>query len=309
MAVFVLRRLLTMLPAILGVTFFSFLILYLAPGDPVQIILGMEWTPALGAEVRRQLGLDQPLLVQYVTWLGKVLQGDLGLAYVTREPVLTMLLARLPHTLVLAGGALAFAVLLAIPLGSLAAVKKDTWVDAFSRLIAIAGISMPVFWLGMLLVLVFAVVWRVLPPGGGMDQYGLRAMILPSVALGLSSAALMMRITRSSMLEALQGDYVRTARAKGVRDWVVVARHALKNALIPVVTVVGLQSGYLLSGAVLTETVFGLPGVGRLLHTSILNRDYLVLQGATLFICLAMVLINMIVDLVYAAIDPRIRYA
>ncbi len=255
------------------------------------------------------MGLDLPLAVQYATWLGRVVQGDLGLAYVSREPVLSMLIARLPHTLALAAGAMVCAVLIAIPLGSVSALRKDSWVDSVGRVVAVLGISMPVFWLGMLLILLFAVVLRIFPPGGGMDQYGPAAMVLPSVSLGLSLAALLTRITRASMVEVLQVDHVRTAKAKGLRQWRIVAKHVLKNALIPVVTVMGLQSGYLLSGAVLTETVFSLPGIGRLLYTSILNRDYLVLQGATLFVCLTMVVINIAVDLVYAAVDPRIRYA
>jgi len=309
MTTFLVRRVVATLPALVGVTFFAFLLLFLAPGDPTSIILGMEWSPERAAQLRSELGMDLPIAVQYLTWLGRVAQGDLGLAYVSREPVLQMLLDRLPVTLILAGGSLLFAVLVAIPLGSISALWKDSWVDTVSRVVAVLGISMPVFWLGMLLILLFAVVLRVLPPGGGMDQYGLKAMILPSVALGMSLAALLTRITRASMVEVLQVDHIRTAKAKGLRQGRIVFKHALKNALIPVVTVLGLQSGYLLSGAVLTETVFSLPGVGRLLYTSILNRDYLVLQGTTLFVCLTMIVINIVVDLIYAAIDPRIRYA
>lgn len=309
MLTFLFRRVVATVPALVGVTFFSFMLLFLAPGDPTSIILGMEWSPERATQLRRELGLDLPLAVQYFTWLGRVVQGDLGMAYVSREPVLQMLIDRLPHTLTLAAGAMLCAVLVAIPLGSIAALRKDSWVDTVSRVVAVLGISMPVFWFGMLLILLFAVVLRILPPGGGMDQYGLRAMILPSIALGMSLAALLTRITRASMVEVLQVDHIRTARAKGLKQWRVVFKHALKNALIPVVTVLGLQSGYLLSGAVLTETVFSLPGVGRLLYTSILNRDYLVLQGTTLFVCLTMVAINIAVDLIYAAIDPRIRYA
>lgn len=306
---FLVRRVVATLPALLSVTFFSFLLLFLAPGDPTSIILGMEWSPERATQLRSELGMDLPVFVQYFTWLGRVVQGDLGLAYVSREPVVQMVLDRLPDTLVLAGGAMLFAVLIAIPLGSISALWKDSWVDSVSRVVAVLGISMPVFWLGMLLILLFSVVLRVLPPGGGMDQYGLKAMILPSAALGVSLAALLTRITRASMVEALQADHIRTAKAKGLKQWRIVFKHGLKNALIPVITVLGLQSGYLLSGAVLTETVFSLPGVGRLLYTSILNRDYLVLQGTTLVVCLTMITINIIVDLVYAAVDPRIRYA
>ncbi len=309
MLTFLLRRIVATLPALLGVTFFSFMLLYLAPGDPTSIILGMEWSPERATQLRKDLGLDLPIAVQYLSWLGRVVQGDFGLAYVSREPVLKMLIDRLPDTLALSAGAMFCAVMVAIPLGSVSALRKDSWVDTISRVVAVLGISMPVFWFGMLLILLFAVVLRVLPPGGGIDQYGLKALILPSVALGMSLAALLTRITRASMVEVLQLDHIRTAKAKGLKQWRIVFKHALKNALIPVVTVLGLQSGYLLSGAVLTETVFSLPGVGRLLYTSILNRDYLVLQGATLFVCLAMVAINLAVDFVYAAIDPRIRYA
>jgi peptide/nickel transport system permease protein len=303
------RRLITTVPALLGVTFFSFLLLYLAPGDPTSIILGMEWSPENAAKLRSDLGLDLPLAVQYFSWLGRVVQGDLGLAYVSREPILKMILDRLPQTLMLSAGALAFAVLLSIPLGAISALRRDSWVDFLSRIVAVLGISMPVFWLGMLLILLFAVVLRIFPPGGGIDQYGLRALVLPSVTLGMSLAALLTRITRASMVEVLQQDHIRTARAKGLRSVAITYKHALKNALIPVVTVVGLQSGYLLSGAVLTETVFSLPGLGRLLYTSIINRDYLVLQGTTLFVCLTMVAINIVVDLIYAAVDPRIRFS
>lgn len=306
---FLTRRLLTTIPVLIGVTFLVFMVLHLAPGDPTVLMLATEWTPARAAVLRSELGLDRPLPVQYISWLGKLLTGDLGVQYTTREPVLNAIMARLPTTLILAGGAMLFATLFAVPLGVVSAIRQGTWIDATLRIMALIGISMPVFWLGIVLIIVFSVQLNLLPAGGGMAQYGLRAFILPCIALGASFAALLMRMTRSSVLDVISQDYVRTAEAKGLARFRIMAGHVLKNAAIPIVTVAGLQLGAVLGGAVLTEIIFSLPGLGRLLYSAINSRDYPTLQGAILFVALAFVGINLLIDILYAILDPRVRYS
>jgi len=305
---FVVKRALLAIPVLLGVSFLVFLILHLAPGDPTVLMLGTEWTPQDAARLRAELGLDKPLLAQYVDWLGRVLHGNLGNQYTTRQPVLGAIIERLPTTLTLALGSMVVAIGLGIPIGMITAWTRRSWIDSAMRVLALIGISMPVFWLGIVLIIVFAVTLRWLPPGGGMGQYGIRAMVLPCAALGTSFAALLMRMTRSSVLETIGQDYVRTARAKGARESRVLVRHVLRNAAIPVITVVGVQLGSLLSGAVLTETIFSLPGVGRLMYTSIGSRDYPTLQGTILFVATGFVLANLLVDILYAVLDPRVAY-
>ncbi|MBI3961801.1 MAG: ABC transporter permease [Deinococcus sp.] len=306
---FVLRRLIMLGPVVVGVTLVVFLLIHLAPGDPVVVMLGRNYNPEVAANLRHNLGLDRPLPVQYVLWLWRMAQGDLGTSLHTREPVAKLIVERAPTTLTLALGTMLVAILIGVPAGVVSATRQDTWFDNLCRLLAMLGVSMPVFWLGLLLIIAFA--WKIplFPPGGSLAQYGLKAMVLPSIALGASFAALITRMTRSSMLEVLRLDYVRTARAKGLAEAQVYYRHALKNSLIPLITVVGLQAGTILSGAVLTETIFALPGLGRLLTNSIGTRDFPLIQGCVLVTVLMFVLANLVVDLLYTFVDPRISYS
>lgn len=306
---YILRRLIAMVPVVLGVTFLVFMILQAVPGDPTVLMLATEWTPERAEVLRHELGLDRPLLVQYVTWLGRLLTGDFGSQYTTRQPVLDAILVRIPTTAALATGAILVAVAVAVPFGVLSAVRHGTWIDSLLRFIALIGISMPVFWLGIVLLIVFAVNLRMLPAGGGIAQHGVAAMVLPCITLGASFAALLMRMTRSSVLEVIRLDYIRTAEAKGLGRLKVLGKHVLKNASIPVITVAGTQLGGVLGGAVLTEIIFSLPGLGRLLYTSINSRDYPTLQGAILFVALFFALVNLLVDVMYGVLDPRIKYA
>ena len=305
---YILRRVVLVIPVVVGVTVVVFALIHAAPGDPVQAMLGENPDPQVAALLRRDLGLDEPLPVQYVIWLGRVAQGDLGRSVFTREPVSKLILDRAPTTLGLAALSMTVAIAIGVPLGVLAATHKDGVFDNVSRMLAMLGVSMPVFWLGLVLIIVFALNLRVLPPGGSIDQHGPRALVLPAVALGTAFAALIMRLTRSAMLEVLGQDYIRTAHAKGLRRRSVHYRHALKAALIPVVTVIGFQTGTLLSGAVLTETVFSLPGLGRLLTSGIGARDYPLVLSSVLVVALIFVFVNLLVDVLYATLDPRIKY-
>ncbi len=305
---YILKRLVAMVPVILGVTFLVFMILQAVPGDPTVLMLATEWTPERAQVLRRELGLDRPLLLQYVTWLGRLLSGDFGSQYTTRQPVLDAIMVRIPTTALLAAGAMLVAAVIAVPFGVLSAVRHGTWVDSLLRFVALIGISMPVFWLGIVLLIIFAVNLNLLPAGGGIAQHGLKAMVLPCFALGASFAALLMRMTRSSVLEVIRLDYIRTAEAKGLGRLRVLGKHVLKNAAIPVITVAGTQLGAVLGGAVLTEIIFSLPGLGRLLYTSINSRDYPTLQGAILFVALFFALVNLLVDVLYAVLDPRVKY-
>ena len=304
---YLVRRLILIVPVVLGVTVFVFCLIHLAPGDPVVLMLGKFYDPSYAADQRHALGLDRPLSVQYVLWLSNIARGDLGRSITQSNGVAALLGERLPTTMLLAVGAMGVALAIAIPLGVTAAVRAGALADHVSRLAAMVGVSMPIFWLGLLLIIVFSLQLGWLPPGGSVDEFGWQALILPCVALGTSFAALAMRITRSSMLEALREDYIRTARAKGVAASRVVYFHALRNALVPIITVIGLQFGTVLSGTVLTETVFNIPGMGRLLVEAISGRDYPLLQGTILVTSLLYVLVNLAVDLLYAACDPRIR--
>lgn len=305
---YILKRLVAMLPVLLGVTFLVFMVIQAVPGDPTILMLATEWTPERAEVLRRELGLDRPILVQYVTWLGRLFAGDFGSQYTTRQPVLDAILVRLPTTALLAAGAMIVATLVAVPLGILSAVRHGTWVDNILRLVALVGISMPVFWLGIVLIIIFAVNLNALPAGGGLAQHGPVALLLPSIALGASFAALLMRMTRSSVLEVIRLDYIRTAEAKGLGRIRILTKHVLRNAAIPVVTVAGTQLGGVLGGAVLTEIIFSLPGLGRLLYNSINSRDYPTLQGAILFVALFFACVNLLVDVLYAFLDPRVKY-
>jgi len=305
---YALGRLIGTVPVLFGVTLLVFLMAWVTPGDPVVAMLG-EASQGISRQaledLRRELGLDRPLPVQYLDYVAGLLRGDLGDSVRSRRPVLSEIRDRLPATIELALAALAIAVALGVALGVLAAVRKRTWVDGAAIAVALLGVSVPVFWSGFLLMIVFALELGWLPASGRGTW---RHLVLPAVTVGVSSAAFIARITRGAVLEALAQDYVRTARAKGLAPRRVVLRHALRNALLPIVTVVGLQLGGLLGGAVLTETVFAWPGVGRLLVDAIVARDLPLVQGSVLVVSLLFILVNLTVDLSYAAINPKVRY-
>jgi ABC-type dipeptide/oligopeptide/nickel transport system permease component len=314
MATYIVRRLLLAIPVLLGASFLVFASVRFVPGDPAIAIAGELATPELVARVREEMGLDKPLLVQYGIYLERTLQGDFGRSVRSSLPVAEEISNRLPKTIQLAMLSMLVASAIGIPLGVLSAMRANTWVDGGCMIVALLGVSMPIFWLGLMLMILFSVAlprWLglpgpILPPtGSGTWQH----MVMPVIALAAASMAIQARMTRACMLEVLRADYIRTARAKGLSERVVIYRHALRNALIPIVTIVGLQFGTLLGGAVLTETVFGWPGLGRLLVDSIGYRDYPVIQGTVLVITLGFVLVNLAVDLLYAYLDPRIHYS
>lgn len=314
MATYVLRRILLMIPVAFLVTVGVFMLIHLSPGDPALVILGEDRTPQAIAEIHRELGLDKPIYVQYVIWLGHLLHGDLGRSVTTHEAVGAAILERLPATIELGVVALVWSLVVAIPLGTIAAVRRGSLVDQVATGLTVAGVSIPNFFIGIVLIFVLSVSLRMFPFGGYVPftqdpLESLRHVFLPAIALGTAGAAINMRFTRSSMIEVLNHDYIRTARAKGASWRRVVFVHALKNALIPVVTIVGLQIGGIIEGAVVTETVFTWPGVGRLAVESIFNRDYTVVQGIVLFAAFSYLIANLLVDLVYAWLDPRISYA
>ena len=315
MGLYLLRRLLHLGPVLLGVSLIVFLVLHLTPGDPAEVMLGSQATREDLSRLRAQLGLDQPLHVQYLSWISHVLRGDLGRSLWMKRPVLTEVLERFKATLVLTGTALLLSTVGGIALGIASATRANSLLDRLSAVASLFGASMPVFWLGIVLMVIFSLWLGWLPASGMFAPYGggtlgdlLAHLALPALTLAAASVTIIARLTRSTMLDVLGQDYVRTARAKGVSEWAVVVRHALKNALIPIVTVVGVQAGYLLGGAVLTETVFAWPGVGTLVIQGILARDVPLVQGAVLVIALTFVLVNLAVDVLYAYLDPRIRY-
>ncbi|HEX2781770.1 MAG TPA: ABC transporter permease [Gemmatimonadaceae bacterium] len=298
------RRLLLAIPTLAGVLVVVFLLLYVAPGDPVMAMVGERADPETIARLRAELRLDDPLPTQFAHYASGVLRGDLGRSYITGRPILGDLLERFPKTLQLAGAAMLLAAICGITLGVLAARRPGGWTDRLSLGVAYLGISFPVYWIGLILILVFAVQLRWLPASGfGKPQH----LILPALALGMRSIAFLARMTRSAMLEALGSDFSRTARAKGARERVVVVRHALRNALIPVITVLGLDFGAYLTGSILTETIFSWPGLGRYVVNAIARRDLPGVQGAVLFMSVVFVLVNLITDLAYAKADPRVR--
>jgi peptide/nickel transport system permease protein len=298
-----------------GVSLILFTIMRLAPGGPEAVLIGGEFSPEVAAQVRARLGLDRPLLAQYASWVLAATRGDLGRSFKTGDPVATLVLDRLGPTLQLTGGALALALSVALPLGVLAAVRRNTVWDALASGVSLFGVSFPSFWLGIMLILLFSQTLGLLPPSG-LSEYGregdlgarLRHAVLPTLTLALIQMASFMRFTRSSLLEVLAQDYVRTARAKGVPDRRVIWRHALRNALIPVVTVVGLSLPVLVGGAVLTETVFAWPGIGRLAVGAVFERDYPVIMGVNLMVATVVIGANLLTDLAYCVIDPRISY-
>lgn len=308
MSVYLGKRLLQLLPILLGMSIGVFLLVHFIPGDPAITILGEDYSEARAAVVREELGLDRPLPVQFGIWLGNVLRGDLGRSLFNNALVTNLLLARGTVTLTLAIVTTLFSLAIAIPMGVFSATHRDSWLDNLLRIVSIVGISMPVFWFGLLLMLLFSLQLGLLPPGGSPSTLGYRAYILPALTLGIYNAALVTRMTRSAMLEVLEQDYIRTARAKGINERLIQYKHAFRNALIPVVTIVGLQFGNLLSGTVLTEFIFSLPGLGSLLIDSVYRRDFPIVQGAVLLTGIAFVITNLVVDMLYAALDPRIRY-
>lgn len=309
---YILRRVLTAVPTLLIVTVMVFAVQRMLPGDPAVVLAGEERDPEVIAFIRDRYRLNDPVPVQYVAWLGQVTQGNLGQSFRTRQPVAQLLIEKLPVTVELALLSLLVALAIAIPAGVLAAVRKGTAVDYASTVAALSGISIPNFWLGIMLILLVSVRWKLLPASGFVPLSdgvwaNLQRMIMPALVLGTGLAGVLMRQMRSSMLEVLKQDFVRTARAKGLAPFLVVVRHALRNALIPVITIVGLQLGALLSGAVLTEQVFTIPGFGKLVIDAVFNRDYAVVQGVVLFTATSYIVINFLVDVAYALANPKIQ--
>jgi ABC-type dipeptide/oligopeptide/nickel transport system permease component len=302
---FLLVRLALLVPTLLGVLAVTFLLLYVAPGDPVQAMIGERSDPETIARLRAQLHLDDPLPRQFAHYVAGVARGDLGTSYITNRPILRDLLQRFPATLQLAGAAMLFAAVTGIAIGIYGAWRPGGWVDRLGTLAAYLGVSFPVYWVGLLLILVFAVALRWLPPSGAR---GPQYVILPALALGMRSVAIVSRMTRAAMQDVLGSDFVRTARAKGLREGRVVLRHAFRNALLPVLTVLGLDFGSYLTGSILTETIFSWPGVGRYVLTAIDKRDLPAIQGSILFLSLVFVLVNLLTDMLYARVDPRVAY-
>ena len=310
---YILHRLMLVVPTVLGVTLLVFLMMHFIPGDPVTLLLGNNYTEGTAAAIRREYGLDRPLHVQYVVWLEHLVTGDWGHSIIANRPIFTDLMSRLPVTFELIMLSMGFALLVAIPAGVIAALHPYSWRDYAAMTTALVGVSVPEFFMGVLLILCFALAWDVLPAVGYVSLTdsvwgNLQHMVLPAVTLGLARAALLTRLIRASMMEVIRLDYVTTARAKGVREWAVVFRHALKNALIPTVTVLGLQVGFLIGGAIVVETVFSVPGVGSFGIGAIALRDYPQVQAFVLLFALGFVLMNLVVDILYALLDPRIKY-
>ena len=311
MGLFLLRRLAGAIPVLFGVSLLVFLMLHLIPGDPVLLLLQQSGEQAEVSRERydavaRKYGLDQPLPLQYLTYVGNLLRGDLGESTIRSRPVAELIAQEAPFTAELAVSALGFAIVVGVLLGIVAALNRGRWLDTVAVVIATIGVAMPAFWFGLLAIFVFAVAFGLLPASGvGGPQY----LVLPAVTLGIGSAAAITRLTRSSLLEALAEDYVRTARAKGLREWRIVAGHALRNSLIPVITLMGLQFGALLAGAVVTETVFARRGLGALTLQAVTSKDFPLAQGLVMFIATLYVLVNIVVDLAYSYLDPRIRYS
>ena len=302
---YLLRRLAQVVPTALLAATLVFSLIHLIPGDPVEMMLGQGAQPTDVTALRHDLGLDRPLLVQYGAFLGGLVRGDLGKSLKSGEPVLSIIAQRFPATLELSLASMIVALALSLPLGILAALYRDRAVDHAARLVALLGVSVPSIWLGPMLILLFAISWDLLPVSG---REGAASVVLPAITLGAGIAGLLVRMVRAALADELVRPYLLAARARGVAAVAVVGRHALKNALVPVVTVLGLQFGSLLTGAILTETIFGWPGVGRLLVESIRLRDYPLLQGSVLLIAFTYLFVNLATDLVYAVLDPRIRY-
>lgn len=312
MASLIIKRVIQMVFLLIGISFIVFMSMHLAPGDPATILGGPTATKTDLAAIRASLGLNDPVLVQYWHYFKGLLHGDLGYSFQTQRSVGQALMVRLPNTVNLAIASVIVSIIIGIPAGIISALKQNSWLDTFSTTFSLAGISIPNFWLGAMLIIVFAVNLQWLPVGGLNDPFwtfeGLKQVILPAITLGTASAAMIARMSRSAMLEIIRADFIRTARAKGVKERSVIWVHALRNAMIPVITVIGLNFGGLLGGTIITEQVFAINGVGRLMIESISARDFPMVQGAVLLIAGIFVIVNLLVDIVYALIDPRINY-
>jgi peptide/nickel transport system permease protein len=309
---FLVRRIALMVPILLLVSMIAFSLIHLVPGDPALVILGPEAPKETVETLRKQLGLDKPLLVQYASWLGSAATGDLGRSLVDRQPVVKLISERLPATLELAGLTFLVSILIAVPIGTYTAVKRGGTADFVGSVSALAGQSIPNFWLGIMLIMFFSLKLKWLPSSGYVHFWqdpkaNLMAMIMPAIATGAREAAVTTRYLRASLLEVLKQDYVRTAKAKGLAQWTVIMRHSVRNALIPVITASGMQIASLLGGLVVTETIFTIPGFGRLIVDAIFQRDIPVIQGAVLFAALMVMTVNLLVDVVYSLVDPRIK--
>lgn len=302
---YITNRLVGMLLTLLLVSAVVFIIINLTPGDPVAAMLGPNGSQQQIGEIRHLLGLDQPVWQRYFSWVWRVSHGDFGVSLRSQEPVLTTLLQRLPATIELMLGAMVVGLLFGVPIGVISAMKRNSLIDAISRIVALAGISMPGFWFALILILVFAYYFPILPPSG---TGGPKHLVLPAVTLGLSLAGIIMRLTRSSLLEILGQDYIRTARAKGLAEMIVLSRHALRNALLPLVTIVGLETGALLGGTVTIETVFAWPGLGFFTYQAMQGRDYPIIMGSLLLFATMFLIVNLLTDLAYGIADPRISY-
>ena len=301
---YICKRILMMIPVIIGVSLLVFLVLKMTPGDPARVVAGSEADEATVEQIREELGLNKPVLQQYVDYMLNLLHGDMGTSYTTNKPVAEEILARMPTTFILAFAGVFVAVLIGIPLGIISATKQYSILDYISTLLALGGLAMPNFWLGLMLILLFSLKLGWLPSGGG-DSW--TAYVLPAITLGVGATANFMRTTRSSMLEVIRQDYIRTARAKGAGEGRVVMHHALRNAMIPVITVIGLQIGTLLGGAVVNETVFSLPGLGTLMINAINQKNEPVVLGCLITFAIIFSLVNLLIDILYAFIDPRIK--
>ncbi len=310
---YIIKRILGILPVLLGISIVVFFAVRLIPGDYATITLGTQYTEEAAALLREKYGLDQPLVYQYLLWLKGILTGDFGFSYISNQPVLSLLISRLPVTLELTVLSLLMAVLVGVPMGYWAACKRNKLPDSLVTVTGLLGISIPNFWLGTMMILLFSLKWKWFPSGGFTplsDGLGanLRSMVLPAVALGMAVSAVVMRSSRSAMIEVTDQEYMKMAKAKGLSGIPLITRHGVKNTLVNVLTILGLQAGSLLGGSVVIEQIFSLPGIGSLALQSINNRDYLVLQGTVLFIAVMFVLINLIVDLLYCIVNPQIRY-
>jgi len=310
---FILRRILFVIPVCLGISMVVFLLIHLVPGDPARVMLGLQANDEKVAQIHEQLGLDRPLPVQYVDWLGHLLQGDMGQSYLTGEGVVHAVLGRMPATLTLTVAAFLISLLIAVPMGIISGTRPYTRFDYAAMIFTQLGVAIPEFWLGIMLILIFSLHVGGLPPSGyvplgdnALEWF--KHLVLPAITVGLINAAVLTRFLRSSMLEVMHQDFIRTARAKGVMNRNVIMVHTLKNALIPTVTVIGLQFAFMLGGVVVVEVIFAWPGVGRLALDAIYRRDYPMVQGAVLAVALTFVLINLVVDILYAYLDPRIKY-
>jgi peptide/nickel transport system permease protein len=302
---YIIKKLLMMIPILLGLTIILFLILHLAPGDPVHLVVGPNVTPEVYENVRRSMGLDRPLIIQYFDYLSNLVKGDFGSSILQHRPVADIVLERFPITIGLGVRALLLSFLIAVPVGIIAAVNRNKSADFIAMTFALVGISMPTFWFGIILLYFFAYKLGLFPISG----YGTwKHLVLPVITMGLTDAAVIARMMRSSMLEVIGQDYIRTARAKGLREKVVTNKHALKNALIPVITLLGMRMGWIIGGSVTLEIIFSIPGLGRTMVDSIFSRDYPVVQGSVLILATSVMISNLIADILYALVDPRIRY-